>query len=66
MSTYGSYPYRNGNSVIYGNDMRRSRNEWRDVILPAVPLSHLYTQTMSYVIDGLEPSEQYEAKVQAK
>lgn len=62
MSSLGSYPIRIG----YGNGIRWSRNEWRDVILPAVPLSHLYTQTMSYLIDGLEPSEQYEAKVQAK
>lgn len=64
MPTFGSsssYIYRNG-----GIPSWRSRHDWRDVILPAVPLSHLYTQTMSYVIHGLEPSEQYEAKVQAK
>lgn len=42
------------------------RNEWRDVVLPAVPLSHLYTQSMSYVIRGLDPDQHYEARVQAR
>lgn len=57
------YPnnYRNN----YGN-LHWSRNDWRDVVLPAIPLSHLYTQSMSYMIRGLDPDQQYEAKVQAK
>jgi hypothetical protein len=57
------YPssYRNN----YGN-LHWPRNDWRDVVLPAMPLSHLYTQGMSYMIRGLDPDQQYEAKVQAK
>ncbi|XP_070493766.1 protein amalgam isoform X3 [Chironomus tepperi] len=56
------YPnYRNN----YAN-LHWSRNDWRDVVLPAIPLSHLYTQSMSYMIRGLEPDQQYEAKVQAR
>ena len=39
------------------------RNDWRDVVLPAVPLSHHYTQGMSYMIRGLTPDQQYEATV---
>lgn len=59
------YPsnYRNSN---YGNIMHWSRNDWRDVVLPAMPLSHLFTQHMSYMIRGLEPDQHYEAKVQAR
>jgi hypothetical protein len=48
----------------YGNHW--ARNDWRDVILPAMPPSHLFTQGMSYMIRGLDPDQQYEAKVQAK
>lgn len=62
-SSHGSYPYRN---IYYGNIVRWSKDDWRDVILPAIPLSHLYTQSMSYLIHGLDPSEQYVAQVQAK
>lgn len=43
-----------------------SRNDYRDVVLPAIPQSHLYTQSMSYLIRNLEPDTQYEAKVQAR
>lgn len=56
------YPSYRGN---YGN-LHWPRNDWRDVVLPAMPLSHLYTQSMSYMIRGLEPDQQYEAKVQAR
>ncbi|KAJ6637932.1 Titin [Pseudolycoriella hygida] len=49
----------------YGSSMHW-RNDWRDVVLPAVPLSHHYTQGMSYMIRGLDPDQQYEAKVQAR
>ncbi|XP_059612214.1 neural cell adhesion molecule 2-like [Phlebotomus argentipes] len=59
---YESHWYRNG----HGSIVHWSGNDWRDVILPAIPLSHLYTQTMSYLIHGLEPDHQYEAKVQAR
>ncbi|KAK9510633.1 hypothetical protein O3M35_005374 [Rhynocoris fuscipes] len=45
--------------------MGSQRGEWRDVILPAIP-SGQYTQHMSYLIKDLEPSAQYEARVQAK
>ncbi|VVC26794.1 Fibronectin type III,Immunoglobulin subtype,Immunoglobulin-like domain,Immunoglobulin-like [Cinara cedri] len=48
---------------IYGyNSMR---NEWNDVILPAVP-SEQYTHRMSYNIRGLDTASEYEAKVMAK
>lgn len=49
-----------------GGIVHWSGNDWRDVILPAIPLSHLYTQQMSYLIHGLEPDRKYEAKVQAR
>ncbi|KAL0273991.1 UNVERIFIED_CONTAM: hypothetical protein PYX00_006538 [Menopon gallinae] len=41
------------------------RGDWSDVILPAIP-SELFTQQMSYVIRGLEPGTQYEARVRAR
>lgn len=48
---------------IYGyNSMR---NEWNDVILPAVP-SEQFTHRMSYNIRGLDTASEYEAKVMAK
>ncbi|KAK6632354.1 hypothetical protein RUM44_007395, partial [Polyplax serrata] len=40
-------------------------HDWNDVILPAIP-SELFSQQMSYLIRGLEPSSQYEARVQAR
>lgn len=43
-----------------------SKNEWRDVVLPAVPVSHHYTQWMSYLIRGLDPDQHYEARVEAR
>lgn len=50
-------------SPIYGyNSMR---NEWNDVILPAVP-SEQFTHRMSYNIRGLDIASEYEAKVMAK
>ncbi|XP_025408165.1 neurotrimin isoform X2 [Sipha flava] len=53
---YGAVP-------IYGyNSMR---NEWNDVILPAVP-SEQFTHRMSYNIRGLDTASEYEAKVMAK
>ncbi|XP_050438441.1 neurotrimin-like isoform X2 [Adelges cooleyi] len=48
---------------IYGyNSMR---NEWNDVVLPALP-SEQFTHRMSYIIRGLEAGSEYEAKVMAK
>lgn len=61
-----------GSNSLYPNNYRNNygnmhwRNDWRDVVLPAIPLSHLYTQSMSYMIRGLDPDQQYEAKVQAR
>lgn len=49
-----------------GRVMHWGRNDWRDVVLPAMPLSHHYTQGMSYMIRGLEPDQHYEATVQAR
>ncbi|XP_059612096.1 limbic system-associated membrane protein-like isoform X2 [Phlebotomus argentipes] len=42
------------------------RSDWRDVVLPAIPLSHHFTQGMSYMIRNLDPNQHYEAKVQAR
>ncbi|XP_066144247.1 limbic system-associated membrane protein-like isoform X1 [Euwallacea fornicatus] len=42
------------------------RMDWRDVILPAIPVQPVGMQFMSYVIRGLEPGQQYEARVQAR
>ncbi|XP_036324965.1 basement membrane-specific heparan sulfate proteoglycan core protein [Rhagoletis pomonella] len=50
----------------YGNVLHWGRNDWRDVVLPAMPLSHHYTQGMSYMIRGLDPDQHYEATVQAR
>ncbi|XP_036217177.2 uncharacterized protein [Bactrocera oleae] len=50
----------------YGNVMHWGRNDWRDVVLAAMPLSHHYTQGMSYMIRGLDPDQHYEATVQAR
>lgn len=55
---YGSYGAAN---VIHWG-----RNDWRDVVLPAIPTSHHYTQGMSYMIRGLDPDQHYEATVQAR
>ncbi|XP_030369446.1 hemicentin-1 [Scaptodrosophila lebanonensis] len=50
----------------YGNIMHWGRNDWRDVVLPAMPVSHHYTQGMSYMIRGLDPDQHYEATVQSR
>ncbi|KAM7359380.1 uncharacterized protein ACRADG_009810 isoform 1-T3 [Cochliomyia hominivorax] len=55
---YGSYG--SANVIHWG------RNDWRDVVLPAIPTSHHYTQGMSYMIRGLDPDQHYEATVQAR
>ncbi|ERL95615.1 hypothetical protein D910_00041 [Dendroctonus ponderosae] len=41
-------------------------SDWRNVILPASRATNRGVQSMSYVIRGLEPGQQYEAKVQAR
>ncbi|XP_063709966.1 neural cell adhesion molecule 2-like [Culicoides brevitarsis] len=55
--------YSGYSSNTYGS---LSRTDWRDIVLPAIPFSHHYTQGMSYFIRGLEPDQQYEAKVQSR
>lgn len=60
---YGPYGIRSDSRLPYG--IPDWRSEWRDVILPALPTQQI-TQSMSYIIRGLEPRAQYEAKVQAR
>ncbi|XP_037891604.1 neural cell adhesion molecule 2 isoform X1 [Glossina fuscipes] len=62
MSSLGSF----GTYNSVGNVVQWGRNDWRDVVLPAMPLSHHYTQGMSYMIRGLDPDQHYEATVQAR
>ncbi|KAK9752461.1 Immunoglobulin I-set domain [Popillia japonica] len=50
----------------YGRQFIDRRTDWRDVILPANPIQSPGVQSMSYVIRGLEPAQNYEAKVQAR
>lgn len=50
----------------YANIMQWSRNDWREVIIPPALVSHHYTQTMSYMIRGLELDQQYEARIQSR
>ncbi|SPP80725.1 neural cell adhesion molecule 1 isoform X2 [Drosophila guanche] len=50
----------------YGNLMHWGRNDWRNVVLPAMPLSHHYSQGMSYMVRGLDPDQHYEATVQSR
>lgn len=49
----------------YGRQYIDRRTDWRDVILPATP-AQSGLQSMSYIIRGLEPGQNYEAKVQAR
>lgn len=55
-----------GGNTGYANVLHWGRNDWRDVVLPSIPLSHHYTQGMSYMIRGLDPDQHYEATVQAR
>ncbi|XP_066255817.1 limbic system-associated membrane protein-like [Euwallacea similis] len=56
-----------GYSVGFGySRSSKGHSDWRNVILPASRVSNNGFQTMSYVIRGLEPGQQYEAKVQAR
>ncbi|KAH8292270.1 hypothetical protein KR054_007975 [Drosophila jambulina] len=55
-----------GNYAGYGNVMHWGHNDWRNVVLPAIPLSHHYAQGMSYMVRGLDPDQHYEATVQSR
>ncbi|XP_076264967.1 limbic system-associated membrane protein-like [Rhynchophorus ferrugineus] len=56
-----------GYSVGYGyTRSNKGHAEWSNVILPASRSTSSGLQSMSYVIRGLEPGQQYEAKVQAR
>nr|ABG02142.1 IP03330p [Drosophila melanogaster] len=50
----------------YGNVIHWGHNDWRNVVLPAVPVSHHYAQGMSYMVRGLDPDQHYEATVQSR
>ncbi|XP_017114519.1 obscurin isoform X1 [Drosophila elegans] len=50
----------------YGNVMHWGHSDWRNVVLPAVPVSHHYVQGMSYMVRGLDPDQHYEATVQSR
>ncbi|XP_017052650.1 hemicentin-1 [Drosophila ficusphila] len=50
----------------YGNVMHWGHNDWRNVVLPAVPVSHHFVQGMSYMVRGLDPDVHYEATVQSR
>lgn len=62
--TYAAVGYSVGYG--YGRQFIDRRTDWRDVILPASPSQSPGVQSMSYVIRGLEPGQNYEAKVQAR
>ncbi|XP_039453471.1 hemicentin-1-like [Culex pipiens pallens] len=51
---------------VHGVGHKWSKTDWRDVVLPAFPYSHHYTQGMSYMLRALEPDQQYEARVQSR
>lgn len=53
--------YSNGLGVFH-----RPIADWIDLVLQPYPFSTHYTQGMSYIIRGLEPDQQYEAKVIAR
>ncbi|EEB18285.1 limbic system-associated membrane protein precursor, putative [Pediculus humanus corporis] len=60
------YEKRENSSLDHSHHILHNRiHDWNDVILPAIP-SELFSQQMSYLIRGLEPSSQYEARVQAR
>ncbi|XP_050086384.1 neural cell adhesion molecule 2-like [Anopheles aquasalis] len=63
ISSYDSYAYNTGYHNLHH---KWSKTDWRDIVLPAFPYSHHYTQGMSYLIRGLEPDQQYEARVQSR
>ncbi|XP_050069237.1 hemicentin-1-like [Anopheles maculipalpis] len=63
INSYDSYSYNNGYHNLHH---KWSKTDWRDIVLPAFPYSHHYTQGMSYLIRGLEPDQQYEARVQSR
>ncbi|KAL3275803.1 hypothetical protein HHI36_020547 [Cryptolaemus montrouzieri] len=61
--TYSAIGYNTG----HGRQFIDRRTDWRDVILPApsaAPPAGM--QSMNYIIRGLDPGQNYEAKVQAR
>lgn len=69
ITSFEPYSYNNaynggGHGMHRGT--RWSKTDWRDVVLPAFPYSHHYTQGMSYLLRGLDPDQQYEARVQSR
>ncbi|XP_055549144.1 hemicentin-1-like isoform X2 [Wyeomyia smithii] len=65
ITSFDAYSY---NNAYGGHNLHHkwSKTDWRDVVLPAFPYSHHYTQGMSYLLRGLEPDQQYEARVQSR
>lgn len=67
LPSFETYSY---NNAYNGHGMHRgtrwSKTDWRDVVLPAFPYSHHYTQGMSYLLRGLDSDQQYEARVQSR
>ncbi|XP_058824560.1 hemicentin-1-like [Topomyia yanbarensis] len=65
ITSFDAYSY---NNAYNGHNPHHkwSKTDWRDVVLPAFPYSHHYTQGMSYLLRGLEPDQQYEARVQSR
>ncbi|XP_017780831.1 PREDICTED: uncharacterized protein LOC108565748 [Nicrophorus vespilloides] len=58
-----------GGYTVFGRTFIDRRSDWRDVILPAMPNQKDQSagiQSMSYIIRGLDPGQNYEAKVQAR
>lgn len=54
----------------FGRTFFDRRHEWRDVILPAngkaTTVYNSGVQSMSYLIKGLDPGQNYEAKVESR
>ncbi|XP_055644750.1 hemicentin-1-like isoform X3 [Toxorhynchites rutilus septentrionalis] len=65
ITSFDAYSY---NNAYNGHNVHHkwSKTDWRDVVLPAFPYSHHYTQGTSYLLRGLESDQQYEARVQSR
>ncbi|XP_053690867.1 hemicentin-1 [Sabethes cyaneus] len=66
ITSFDAYSYNNAYGGGHNLHHKWSKTDWRDVVLPAFPYSHHYTQGMSYLLRGLEPDQQYEARVQSR
>lgn len=64
--TFFSSGYGGSTTYGFGRQLIDKRTDWRDVILAASLSLSSGVQSMSYVIRGLEPGQNYEAKVQAR